>query len=311
LILKLTYIFVPLDFKPRFQDFISLTMRGIMDATDRPHTEDLDTMVLRFFKLFEAHDIATADIPDFLPPDTLSRSELRYNDKILDCLTVPVIEHLVDLFHVDVNWLLGKSDYIYKTQRFYKSLPTILAEITRQKHRHYQGVEVLFLTVDGIRLEELAALKDDDDSTDRYTNIHVVLKVDKVVNRHKITTYQLWDSLPWNYWRSRHHAKALIYFCDKTRVYPTAYNLDAGLLNELVSGKGMLPRIPNEGKLWHVEELAWNDERNTELDELKTIKEYFIEQRGKPYLIAARDSSKIQNYDAFMAGNESPQLLEE
>lgn len=299
------------------QDFISLTIKGVKEASQSPHADALDIIASRFFRLFDEHNVATADIPDFLPPGTLSRSDLRDNDAIVNSLTKPVIEHLENTFYIDGDWLLNKSNYIYKRQRFYKFLPTILAELTRLKHRpSHHGVEVLFLTPTGMRLEKLAELKASENdknktySKDQYTNVHVVVKVKKTVNGHDITAYQLWDALPWDYWRSRYHAKALLHFCDKTRVYPTAFNLEKGLLQEVVAGKIMLPCIEKLGEHWYIEELSWDEERNTERDELETIREYFVEQRGKPYLTAIREPYKIKNYDEFIAGMASPQLTD-
>lgn len=290
------------------QDFITLTMKGVMEASKSDHAEPLDLIVLRFFQLFKAHGIATADIPDFLPADTLLRSELRDNDKIVNCLTPAVVQHLEALFHINGDWLLAKSDYIYQPRLLSKNLPSILGELTRQKLRHYQSMEVLFLTPTGIRLNELAAIKDGEGGNDRFLYVYVVVKINQQVAGQQITTYQLWDGLAWDHQPSRLLAKALLYFGDRARIYPTAYNLETGFLNDIASGKAMLSRIPTEGQRWDIEELAWDDDRNTELDELDRVKAYFKKEGGEDYLTAIRDSTQISNLKEFMAGKDGPRL---
>lgn len=296
------------------QDFISLTMKGVMATTNSPQTDVFDTMAMRFFLLFESHGVATADIPSFLPPNTISRSELRDTNKVIDLIDDPVIDHLVAIFRINGDWLKGISDYAYKSKRFYKSLPAILSEITRHKLRTGKSVEVLFLTQSGIELEELAQIKNGDYETNNYvTNnnyeyVRVVLKLQESVNGQIITTYQLWDSLPWDYWPTRHHAKALIYFCEKTQNYTSAYSLDREKLNDFTSGRALLSGIEEHGKHWVLDELVWDDEQNPERDELAAIKNYFKEKRGEPYLYAIRQPYKIKNYDAFIAGRETLQI---
>lgn len=287
------------------QDFISLTMKGVMTTTNSPQTDEFDTMVMRFFLLFESHGIATADIPNFLPPNSITRSELRDTNKIIDLIDDPVIEHLQDIFGIEGDWLKGSSDYAYKSRRFYKHLPAVLSEITRHKLKTGNSVDVLFLTRSGVELAELAKIKNEDYETNGYEYVRVVLKLQKCVGGQNITTYQLWDSLPWDYWRSRHHAKALMYFCDKTQNYTSAYSLDQEKLSDFTSGRALLPSIEKHGHHWLLDELVWDDDRNPERDELATIKNYFKEQRGEPYLYAIRHPHKIKNYDAFIAGIES------
>ncbi|QFT57149.1 hypothetical protein [Microbulbifer sp. THAF38] len=288
------------------QDFISLTMKGVMETTSSPQTDELDTMVMRFFLLFESHGIATADIPNFLPPNSITRSELRDTNKIIDLMDGPVFEHLQKLFGIERDWLKGSSDCAYRSRQFYKNLPAILSEITRYKLKTGNSVNVLFLTRSGVELAELAKIKNEDCETNDYEYIHIVLKFEKRVGSQTIATYQLWDSLPWGYWRSRYHAKALIYFCDKTQNYTAAYSLSQEKLNDFICGRALFPGIERHGNRWLLDELAWDDDRNPERDELTAIKRYFKEQGGEPYLNAIRHPypPKIKNYDAFLAGAE-------
>jgi hypothetical protein len=287
------------------QDFISLTMKGVMVTTDSPKTDELDTMVMRFFLLFEAHGIATADILDFLPEHSISRSELRNNDKIINLLDKKVIDHLIGIFGINGDWLKVKSDYMYESKRFYKYLPAVLSEITRHKLKTGKSVDVLFLTKSGIGLKELSEIKKGEYENTNYEHVYVVLKLKKVINGHNISTYQLWDNLPWDYWRSRHHAKALMYFCEKTQNYISAYSLNSEELATLTSGRGELSNIEKHGNHFLIDELVWDDERNPEREELPTIKNYFKEQKGEPYLHAIRHPFNIKNYDKFINGDES------
>ncbi|WP_432459256.1 hypothetical protein [Agarivorans sp. QJM3NY_25] len=292
------------------QDFISLTMKGVMVTTNSPQTDDFDTMVMRFFQLFKAHGVATADIPHFLPEGSISRSGLRDNNKIIDLLDDPVVEHICSIFGVQESWLKGKSDYPYRSRRFYKNLTAILVEITRHKLKTGRKVDVLFLTESGVKLDELAQMAKESDGRDSDSYVHVILKLEKRVNGQDIITYQLWDSLPWDYWRSRQHAKALIYFCDKTQNFTSAYSIEKDKLSDFVSGQKLLTNISSHGQHWLLDELVWDDDRNPERWELAEIKKYFSEQGGDPYMFAVRYTHKIKNRDEFISGKE-PLVLDE
>jgi len=285
------------------QDFVSLTMKGVMLTTNSPQTDDFATMVMRFFLLFKAHDIATADIPSFLPENTLARSELRDANKIIDALNDDVIKHLATIFEIDGNWLKGKTNRIYKTRTFYKSLSSVAQEMIRLKSKSQSNVYVWFLTRSGIGLKELAAIRHEENSHRHYENVQVILKHDKTVNGYEITTYQLWDNLSWDYWRSRYYAKALIYFCNAANFYVSAYSLQENVLSDIIAGKEFLSDIRQKGQHWTIDELTWDQECNPERDELQAIEDFYKEEdKDGKHLYAANYPWKIKNYDDFING---------
>jgi hypothetical protein len=294
------------------QDFIALTMKGVMVATNSPNTHEYDTVLTRFFSLFQEHDISTIDIPRFLPPNTIKASSLRDTDQVIDMLQDDeVIKHLCNLFDVRKSWLKGEDNVIYENHRFYKSLPSILAEITRYKIKTGTRVEVFFVTKKDVSLERLAEFSKEDKHYDD-TSVHIVLKFDRVINNQTISTYQIWDSLSWDYSPTRMHAKALLLFCDKTQNYPTALALNDQDYNDFVTNRQLLPTLLKRGRNWMIEELVWeNDERNTEQKELPDIKEFFKKEGGDPYLRAIRHSLEIINHEEFISGKQPPKFKKE
>lgn len=287
------------------QDFVSLTMQGIRIATESPETDEYDTMAMRFFSLFKSHDIPSADIPKFLPEGiNIKRSDLRDPNKIIDLLDDKVMNHLADFFNVKRNWLKGLNEYPHESHMFYKNLPAILGEIIRHKSFECEP-KVYFLTKAGIGLKELTSSIDDDKGVN--THVYVVLEIKKRMGDNMISTYQLWDSLPWDYWRSRYFAKSLLLFCDKAQISRYAYQIQN---EELLWGRELLTNI-KKGNIWHLEELVWDDDRNPELYELPKIKEFFEEQKGNLFLDAYRYPYKIKNRERFMSGLEYPSLREE
>lgn len=290
------------------QDFICLTLKGVMMSTDSPQTDELDTMLMRFFQLFECHNIATADITKFLPVDSISRSELRDSNKVIDLIDDRTTEHLQNIFHVKKNWLKGTSDYAYEERRFYKNLPEILSVIARHKLKMGNGVEVIFLTREGVYLNELSKIKAGENLGNGFEYVNVFLRLEKEIHGERITTYQSWDSLNWDHWRSRYYAKALIYFCDKTQTNTIAYSLNDDKYDDFVTGRTLISNLSNHGKRWFLDELVWGDERNTEIEELDSIKSFFSKEGGDKYISAIRASYKIKNYEGFLSGKETLEM---
>jgi hypothetical protein len=288
------------------QDFVSLTMKGVMQTTNSPQTGAFDTLVMRFFMLFDAHNIATTDIPTFLPKGTLARSELRDSDKIIDALNDDVIQHLVNIFDINGDWLKGKSNVIYCSNSFYKQSSEIFSEIIRLKSTSTDSLRVIFLTGPGVKLKELTKMKREGDNTSVvYENVQVFIEREKSVGKHRITTYQRWDDdLPWTYWRSRYYLKALIYFCGQISTYVSAYSLPKKMYPDIVSGREFLKDLRSKGNHFTIDELAWDQDGNPERDELESIVQFFNEEKGAKYLMAAKSPTKIKNYQAFMDKKE-------
>lgn len=291
------------------QDFIALTMKGVMVATNSPNTHEYDTLLTRFFSLFQEHGIATLDIPKLLPPNTIKASSLRDSAQVIDMLEDDkVITHLCGLFDIRKEWIKGEDNLIYEHHRFYKRLSSVLSTIARHKVKTGSRVEVYFITKKNVSLVQLAEYTKREEHNDD-SSVHIVLKFDQKINGLTFSTYQVWDSLSWDYSPSRYHAKALLLFCDKTQNYPTALSLNDQEYNDLVTNRQLLPTLLKRGNKWMIEELVWeDDERNTEPQELPEIKEFFKNEGGDLYLRAIRESHKISNYQDFISGKQPPKF---
>lgn len=290
------------------QAFVATTMKGVMHATESPETSELDLMLIRFFQLFREHGIGVADIPKFLLPETLSRSDLGYPDKILDELHDDQLSHLESVFGVTSEWLKGRSDQIYRKRSFYKSLADILAELVRHRINTGRYFKVIFLAESNIGLEELRKNRACLDSRDSLY-VHVLVALDQVVDGVEFTTYQVWDSFRWDYAPTRLHAKALIYFCDKVfGSVVSGYNLKGDILDLVTSGKTFFSHLSGFRNRWTLDELVWGDKRNPELDELPSVESFFCENGGGDFLNALDPSCHIENREGFLSGFEWPRI---
>lgn len=290
------------------QAFVATTMKGVMHSTISPETTELDVMLMRFFMLFRMHDIGTADIPKFLLPGSLNRSDLRYPDRILDGLHDEQITHLESIFGVTSGWLNGQSDSIYTKRSFYRSMPSILEELTRHTLITGKPFKVIFLTEDGVELQELRQNRFNLDSRDSLY-VHVVVALTKSINGVEVTTFQVWDSLRWDYEPTRLHAKALIYFCDKAQSsYISGRSFENDVLSSIVSGYEFVPKLTGFKHHWTLDELVWENERNPELDELASVERFFDKNGGRDYLNALNPLYEIENREEFLSGLGEPRV---
>lgn len=290
------------------QAFVATTMKGVMHSTMSPETTELDVMLMRFFMLFRMHDIGTADIPKFLLPGSLRRPDLRYPDKVLDSLDDEQIAHLSEIFGVTAEWLKGRSDAIYKKRDFYKFLPSILGELTCHQLKTGKDFRVIFLTEDGVELPELRQNRLNLNGRDSLY-VHVIVALNKSVNGVEITTFQVWDSLRWDYEPTRLHAKSLIYFCDKARsCFISGRSFKHEMLSSIVSGYGFVPKLTGLRDRWTLDELVWGDERNPELDELASVERFFDKNGGRDYLNALNPLYEIENREEFLSRLAEPRV---
>jgi len=288
------------------QDFILLILKGVWSSSNLP-SNDLDLIVLRFFQLFQAHNINTADILNFLPEGVMERSDLKEPDKIINMMNDSVANHICNHFNIQASWLKGCSEYPHMRKTFYKQLPSILKEFVKDKliNRFTVSTELIILVPPDVSLEQMNVCRKGEGNE---INLAVILKRPKNINGITINTYELWDELPWSYWRSRHHIKALMYFCEKNRIYIDGRQASKSTYNSFVSGKKLLAECIENTSRFYLEELVWDDDRNTELDELKIIIQYFDLQKGTPYLKMMSEPYSIINKEDVINDMDVPKL---
>ncbi len=292
------------------QDFITLTLKGVMEASQHTDATELDTVVTRFFQLFKAHGIDVIDIPKYLPSKQLKTSDLKHNEKIIDYLTDEVLDELSCTFNIEKNWLKGADDLAHSNANtFYKNFSAITSELTKLSilGTGVRDLELYLITPPEITLESLNICRKKEIRHPEH-EVCVVIKHKKLINDNYVDTYQLWDTLPWGYELSRYYLKSLMYFCDQASIYISGQRVPRDIFNNASSGKALLSEVFDISQHWYLEELVWNDERNTELDELQAIIDFFKKENGNLFLDAIKRPYQIKNREAFLDGKEFPKL---
>lgn len=291
-----------------FQDFVSLTMQGVQTCTESPDTDEIDTMVSRFFSLFENSKIPVADIPKILSSHPIKVSQLRNTEAIVDYLSNDkTLDDLVRIFGVNRQWLKGCDTHIYKANGYYKNLPAICSELSRHVVSSRDKPKVYLIAAPGTSLQSVIENRDNQHGKDTVYLIPLI-RYQRQYGEHTIPAYQLWESLAWDYSQTRKHLKSLIYFCEQASISIMGCTVkSADKYTDITEGNVLIPQH-SIGSAWNIDKLAWGNEENPELYELAEIKRYLEEEGGEPYLKACVDSYKVSNLQAFIDTGELPEF---
>lgn len=286
------------------QEFVAMTFKAIMKATVEPQSTELELMASRFIEIFVAHGIPISDIPTLFPEGALSRSDLLEKKALVDKLSDEVLERTSELFGVNIEWLKGVKNHVYRTPayRWYKNVDGFafrLAVACQESRR----VRVLFIAEQGLTMEGLLEAKQREDSISAL-NVGVVIEKEVVAKGVGYKKYEIWEKERWNYWRCRHCLKAIMMFCEKSRVRYDGILLSQESMNSLFDGKEVVsPILDVSRESWHPDQLLWEDDRNLELSELDAIRGFYEEEsRAKKYEIAITQPLSIKDWEAFKRG---------
>lgn len=284
------------------QEFISMTFKAIMQATLEPQASELDLMADRVVEAFTVHGVAIADIPSLLPSGSLQRSDFLNRADLINKLNPKLIQHIADLFDLNPEWLKGvqKNSQIVPKYRWYKGVSSFAFRLSLLKH-NARRVRVLFVAENGITLEALAKAKRDGDEV-ASENIGVVIEKEFVINDINYTSFEVWESERWNYWRCRYCLKAMMMFCEKTGVPYDGITLPKNSIRELFYGNSMAKDIITRYDLWYPDTMLWDDPQNLERDELETIKKYYAETKAEKYELAIQRPYLVKDWAEFERG---------
>lgn len=205
------------------QDVVNITMVSVMRATNEPQSSQLELMCARFRYLFDIHGIATADIPEILSDTQLRRSDLMHNESLVDALNDSVLQHISNIFNVNVEWLKGTSNQVISTggyNRWYKNVGGVAFHIALYILNN-ESIRVLFvaqLSDNGTVAERMKHAEEADDNAENRFPIGVVIERTKAVNGKRVKIFDVLRDERWNYRRCRNHINYLIMFCENTHL---------------------------------------------------------------------------------------------
>lgn len=290
------------------QDFVTITMRGVMHATESPETSEIDIAVSRFYSLFHSQKIPLLDIPLFFDEGVLQAADVNNKSAIVNLISHKKNRmRLQEAFGVNESWLMGTEDKVYPEYSFYKSLSSICAELTKLKRRYVSDLRVVFYHPAGTSAQTLfdrtLPSNESIDPNDSLSS-KIVIEYSEVIGGRSVIQYLHWDrSMYWDHWRSRDHMLSLIYFAEKNGIFLNAYSIyDKGTLDAITSNEHLFSHDRHKlGHRFDIDQFAWQkDDRNPFRDRLDRIKQYLVDERCQFYWDILRDPSRYQNVDAFL-----------
>ena len=295
-----------------YQNAISLVLRGVMDATQRPallkssfETNQLSELINRFFIVFASHHISTTDIPRLIGEEHgISLSTLDDRKSLLDALDDTALSRTSDIFNINKNWLKGLSSPVAKAQCWYKQPESFIRRVTELNIKHCK-VEVVFFTRDGCSLEKLTETTKKEDSIESFDFCPVISIEDKI-SGIEFKRYEVWETQRWNYSKCREQLRCMMYFLEKSGTWFHARNLHDKLFSELSTCKRLVSQVLNDPLYnrhqshWHLDQLCWSDERNPERGALKRTQALFAKHKFDQYVSKCSGYCSPDEWDKFI-----------
>ncbi|MFK5949565.1 MAG: hypothetical protein QM500_12440, partial [Methylococcales bacterium] len=131
------------------QQFVSMTMTSVKEATVHPQYTELQLMLGRFVSIFSSHGIPVSDIPVILDND-ISRSDLLSDQYLLNKLDDALINKVATLFSVQPGYLKGLDSTPHKSNymRWYKNISNVARRLAVLSHEN-RSIRVLFIAEQG------------------------------------------------------------------------------------------------------------------------------------------------------------------
>ncbi len=218
------------------QSVISMILDGVALTTVDAPSGGLRAIRERFFMLFGEHGFDLPGISTLLAPQGFTLSALGNNDRLLDLLTHPTLDHLAATFFVRSDWLTAASDRVATAEvNWYGSLLGAARQLLEHR-RDGLSPELLFVRREGADLDRAA--DDRADTPALREDVMPVLRLRREApGREPFRVYQLWENERWNYFKCRHKLKLLIAFCEHIRVPVHGHQLSADRFDALRSGQ--------------------------------------------------------------------------
>ena len=269
--------------------------------------QDIDEMLNRFYKLFELHEVKTCEIPQIIDPKfNISIFNISSKENLLKIITTELLQWLADFFEIQLDWLLNKTDRMYKIQnfdKFYISLFKMINSLSKEK-------SFIIDVFKNCNLEK-------NDSNEQKQIIYPIVRIklfdlnNKTIYKNVPLNYYIWD-----YKRSRIDFKVIIYmlyngYIDyyKRKIYLDGYNKSKVSYYDFIDGKISYSQLKGcHSTTWYPSDYIEEANSNVSLesDEFKDI----IKQIENEKLIKATNDY-LEFWDSNDSGNYSTIIEEE
>lgn len=270
------------------QRVIAMILEGVALASSNGVHERslLPVQIIR--DTFSAHGMNGIDVRSFFPDITL---DIWGDDVLLQKqISNMLIDKISELFFVRKGWLKGDDKYLYDAVRWYKMVPNIVHKAFT-KYDNKRFLRFIFIRPAGMNM--------DTETTKSSASIaQVGLVAEYEVSAEdgtRAVTYELYEHMDWNYWRSREEYKMAIAFCNisRMRVPFSGYELPKDSFDRLIYGNNLIVSelARRTQPAWYPEDLVPDDPDSwwKDYDEWKHIKETMEDcyrENGLAYLLS-------------------------
>lgn len=261
------------------QSIIKITLTGLMKISQKEVKTELNLMIDRFFELFSAHHIASADIPKFLLPHKVPLSALANNDRLLDLMEPALLEHISALFNVNLKWLKGLSSRssVLNKQRWYKAPGSLCSYLNELSHNNINP-EVIFVSD-----SSQGKMYDDRKSNNHDAHVGIIIKIPtKSLSGIAYDKFEMSEFGPWGYEKTRIDLKLVMMFCVRNNFYLRGIVLNKEDFDNLFHGYS-LPITAFEKKLSYWEPIDYVSAGYTgdkDTDELLNVVRHYCTHRN-------------------------------
>jgi hypothetical protein len=187
------------------------------ELESRGSTHDLITS--RFYLILREHDLSLPAAAEIFRDLKITAGDMSVPSLLLERLTVDNLDWIASHFHVNYDWLSGKSELMsgYSTQ-WYKQ-PVSAAKRLIELGRTHTSVNVNIVRVAGYDYNSDESKNDADFGTSkRSTSFRPIISIERNAGpRETYRTYEAWEDGRWSYERCRENIKMLIFFGGKIR----------------------------------------------------------------------------------------------
>lgn len=208
----------------------------------------------RFNLLLREHGLSIPASVEALSDLGFTLADFTSADALQLKLSSPVLRQVADRFHINYDWLVGKSNSVSDTSanppQWYKATNDAADKILEAMHE-CPHVELLLLIKEGTNLGIL------DDSRGFKALPHflpILARLFTLPGGEGFTTYEIWEEGRWSYRGCRDHIKLVVHFTLQIGIRVSGKSVSPQDYDRLVDGRTLPATIlqPNRSVMsWH------------------------------------------------------------
>lgn len=224
-----------------------------------------ELLTSRFYLLLKEHGLSLPAAAEVLRSRDITAGDMSDQKLLLEKLDTQTLEWISKHFHVQYDWLVGKSDYPVRGRMgsWYKNqvgAASYLLELVKTG----LNVELIIARPQSKIDFTTADSKDENSPHENLLHFVPIIRTTKRAGpREEYDIFEVLESGRWNYWRCRHHIKMVIHFAELIRksgagqVYVSGIDLEHRDFSTLLSGSALVPSIVgNTPNSWHPDDFA-------------------------------------------------------